>query len=157
METDPAAALAWFREQPDSVRAEIGMFGLLNKYESAPPEIFFTMLGEQLINFGHTDDTSVALRAARKPDPDGKAIVDLKKSLDGHIGERLSKWAESDSSSSLKWAQEFPDPTLRPVLISQWAQSMLKLGNKEAAESALQDLPAPLQEEILHKSTAVTP
>lgn len=157
METDPTAALAWFREQPDSVRAEVGMFGLLNKYESAPPEIYFTMLGEQLINFGHTDDTSVALRAARKPDPDGKAIVDLKKSLDGHIGERLSKWAASDSSGSLKWAQEFPDPTLRPVLIGQWAQSMLELGNKEAAESALQDLPAPLQKEILHKSTAVTP
>ena len=157
METDPAAALAWFREQPDSVRASVGMFKLLDKYKEAPPQIYFTMLGEQLLNFGHTDDTSTALRAARKPDPDGKALLKLNNSIEGHLGERLSQWAGSDSQGALTWAQQFPDPTLRPVLIGQWAQSMLKQGKTDAAQSALQDLPAPLQAEILRKSTESPP
>lgn len=157
METDPAAALAWFREQPDSVRAAIGMNKLLGNYQKAPPEIYFTMLGEQLINFGHTDDASTALRAARQPDPDGRALLKLSNSIEGHLGARLSQWAGSDSAGALTWAQQFPDPTLRPVLIGQWAQSMLKQGNTEAAQSALQDLPAALQQEILRKSTDTPP
>ena len=157
METDPTAALAWFREQPDSVRAAVGMFKLLDKYKEAPPQVYFTMLGEQLINFGHTDDASTALRAARKPDPDGKALLNLNNSIEGHIGDRLRQWAGSDSAGALSWAQQFPDPTLRPVLIGQWAQSMLKLGNNEAAQSALQNLPASLQEAILRKSTDSAP
>lgn len=155
MTNDPAAALAWFRALPDSVRASIGMFKLLNRYEQAPPEIYFTLLGEQLTNFGHTDGISTTLRAARQPNADSASLVELHKSLDGQVGPRLRTWAEKDSQGALNFARQYPDETLRPVLLGQWAQSMIHQGKSTEAESTLQTLPLALQEAVL--KAAATP
>jgi hypothetical protein len=154
MKRDPQAALAWFRGLPDSIRAAVGMYKLLGRYGDAPREIKFSLLGEQLLSFGHHDEISTALRTAQKADDSTRAesFTTLSNAVGAQVGNDLSKWAKEDPAGALKWAAQFPDQTLKTVLMGEFGKQMIADGKVSEGLQAMQQLPMETQTALIKLS-----
>ena len=154
MKRDPQAALAWFRGLPDSIRAAVGMYNLLGRYGDAPREVKYSLLGEQLLGFGHHDEISTALRSAQKADDSTRAesFTKLSNAVGAQVGNDLNKWAKEDPAGALKWAAQFPDQTLKPVLMGEFGKQLITDGKVSEGLQAMQQLPMDTQTALIKLS-----
>lgn len=159
MKRDPQAALTWFRGLPDSIRAAVGMYQLLGRYGDAPREVKYSLLGEQLLSFGHHDEISTALRTAQKADPStrGESFTTLSNAVGAQVGNELSKWAKEDPAGALKWAAQFPDPTLKPILMGEFGKQLISDGKVAEGLQSMQGLPVETQTTLIKLSAKDVP
>lgn len=159
MKRDPQAALTWFRGLPDSIRAAVGMYQLLGRYGDAPREVKYSLLGEQLLSFGHNDEISTALRAAQKADASTRAesFTNLSNAVGAQVGNELSKWAKEDPAGALKWAGQFPDPTLKPILMGEFGKQLISEGKIAEGLQSMEGLPVETQTTLIKLSAKDVP